>query len=143
MSGIGFQSTHPYRVRLHALPRIARSHLFQSTHPYRVRRAIGWTWVRIGRFNPRTHIGCDSLLTLQLAAQRSFQSTHPYRVRLNNMERKMIIKSFNPRTHIGCDGILIYYIYVEIGFNPRTHIGCDVSDDKHRCCRSVSIHAPI
>ena len=32
---------------------------FQSTHPRRVRPAQAAEWVGLGRFNPRTHAGCD------------------------------------------------------------------------------------
>ena len=54
-----FQSTHPRRVRprrsLFAKPWVR----FQSTHPRRVRRNRSTAVLRLLRFNPRTHVGCD------------------------------------------------------------------------------------
>ncbi len=99
-----FQSTHPRGVRLAKSTARPTRKKFQSTHPRGVRLFIDQakndyngvsihapTWgatVQIlhrfytcHRFNPRTHVGCDSVLFI--SPQRYW--------------------SFNPRTHVGCD----------------------------------------
>ena len=55
------------------------------------------------RFNPRTHVGCDTSIDVAIGDIDSFQSTHPRRVRRVNTIIKSILTSFNPRTHVGCD----------------------------------------
>ena len=86
--GERFQSTHPHGVRLLINLTAATQYKFQSTHPHGVRRGRIRvpTWGITG-FNPRTHTGCDFILTLM----------------------SCIINGFNPRTHTGCDNM--------IGFN--------------------------
>ena len=54
-----FQSTHPRRVRLFAYVSTHCLHVFQSTHPRRVRPCCWMDAILRGRFNPRTHAGCD------------------------------------------------------------------------------------
>ena len=55
------------------------------------------------RFNPRTHIGCDERYSGLPARCSQFQSTHPHRVRLSFKVLFVHTLRFNPRTHIGCD----------------------------------------
>ena len=159
-----FQSTHPRGVRhlYRLVPRGER--VFQSTHPRGVRLPIQRT-PRAGRyFNPRTHVGCDSLqpvgaewtkisihaptwgatdsyfqanYTLQL-----FQSTHPRGVRRFAVWTIFPAANFNPRTHVGCDDDSLRSLRSFIHFNPRTHVGCDTSSTPIGQSITISIHAP-
>ena len=55
---------------------------FQSTHPHGVRLPqLDLAHVGIDSFNPRTHMGCDSLVK----------------------KITSLFFGFNPRTHMGCD----------------------------------------
>ena len=73
-------------------------------------------------FNPRTHTGCDDLVTVIAKHAKEFQSTHPHGVRLLSIGLiSGRSKCFNPRTHTGCDMVL-----------RRSQL----------IFRSVSIHAP-
>ena len=56
---------------------------FQSTHPRGVRpMSASLTGRADNDFNPRTHVGCDSILGYEITG----------------------VSDFNPRTHVGCDG---------------------------------------
>ena len=82
LAWIGFQSTHPWRVRLKSDALAFKKYRFQSTHPWRVRRAKRLYRRRLNRdFNPRTREGCDNFWLSLATGQRQFQSTHPWRVR--------------------------------------------------------------
>ena len=76
-------------------------------------------------FNPRTHVGCDALVTIRHAKSKLFQSTHPCGVRLNLAVIIFRTWYFNPRTHVGCDKMLMTSLVPKFYFNPRTHVGCD------------------
>ena len=54
-------------------------------------------------FNPRTHVGCDTLRVRFLSSS----------------------DGFNPRTHVGCDLPAVFAVFAVPCFNPRTHVGCD------------------
>ena len=54
-----FQSTHPHGVRLAESCVCHHQQGFQSTHPHGVRPARRIDARGKGRFNPRTHTGCD------------------------------------------------------------------------------------
>ena len=87
---IKFQSTHPRRVR-RPTTRIHRTtSTFQSTHPRRVRLLFSTSPNLMYCFNPRTHVGCDTIYE-----KGTFTKT-----------------SFNPRTHVGCDKVFISYLSV-------------------------------
>ena len=58
--------------------------MFQSTHPRGVRPTTTQSWCLPSSFNPRTHEGCDIVLTI----------------------RTLRLFCFNPRTHEGCDAVL-------------------------------------
>ena len=78
---------------------------FQSTHPRGVRLGIMLRKIwRHGHFNPRTHVGCDSITLFCL----------------------LLAQNFNPRTHVGCDGGQTPQTPSRGNFNPRTHVGCDI-----------------
>ena len=56
-----FQSTHPRGVRLVGAVCSCTPFKFQSTHPRGVRRDSARQLLFTLRFNPRTHVGCDSI----------------------------------------------------------------------------------
>ena len=56
---------------------------FQSTHPRRVRPSSSINTEVFSCFNPRTHAGCDSVTDITQTDFTMFQSTHPRRVRLS------------------------------------------------------------
>ena len=151
-----FQSTHPRRVRRRVRPCRVHHISFQSTHPRRVRPA--WRSPRAcrpGRFNPRTHAGCDyrirrvQVVTLEVSIHAPTQGATcavgaALRVRC----------CFNPRTHAGCDRggagayradgrvsihaptqgatrAAISWPCSALSFNPRTHAGCDLREGRH------------
>ena len=94
---------------------------FQSTHPHGVRPdKTKAKLIEFGRFNPRTHMGCDCLPSTSSNGVR-FQSTHPHGVRHHKH--------------------LLHHSYHE-SFNPRTHMGCDEGSTLCTIGTSVSIHAP-
>ena len=115
---------------------------FQSTHPRGVRPIASLKTARMFRFNPRTHVGCDTFRSVT--------------------ESKVI--GFNPRTHVGCDGhwiqviaeclkfqsthprgvrpAMVALVILFCSFNPRTHVGCDLLHGKSLDIACVSIHAP-
>jgi len=55
-------------------------------------------------FNPRTRVGCDDAGRFELPYLHGFQSTHPRGVRPCCKESPhRLPSSFNPRTRVGCD----------------------------------------
>ena len=76
-----FQSTHPLGVRLKRCRQLTPFCLFQSTHPLGVRRRVEFSMNSEGRFNPRTHSGCDLSALPAFSGPQTFQSTHPLGVR--------------------------------------------------------------
>ena len=56
-----FQSTHPHGVRRPSMADKSTQGMFQSTHPHGVRQTRSEELVGMGCFNPRTHMGCDSI----------------------------------------------------------------------------------
>ena len=99
-----FQSTHPHGVRHVVVISVEAANKFQSTHPHGVRHCKGGANNGYGRFNPRTHTGCDQI----------------YR-----RCSKIGNRCFNPRTHTGCDSESRAFPPSPRCFNPRTHTGCD------------------
>ena len=124
---------------------------FQSTHPRRVRpaRRVG----RIAANRVSIHAptqGATPPSGRSSGSGMSFQSTHPRRVRRYGAEIASLkadvsihaptqgatrvvqspffaSPSFNPRTHAGCDVTRRGGLGDSHGFNPRTHAGCDVT----------------
>ena len=117
-----FQSTHPYRVRLPFPPSVSALLSFNPrTHTgcdFLVSEIIPNT----SCFNPRTHTGCDEINQCAKRSVCKFQSTHPYRVRHKVPKRKPKVIKFQS-TH---------------PYRVRRNKGTDA---KHS--RFVSIHAPI
>ena len=58
-----FQSTHPRGVRLKSCSVTIASEIFQSTHPRGVRPHPQTGATLLQNFNPRTHVGCDRMLS--------------------------------------------------------------------------------
>ena len=94
---------------------------------------MGCDWIqlrqcnRTPRFNPRTHMGCDSIRTRRAGLNTWFQSTHPHGMRHLLPEEIRGLYRFNPRTHMGCDPGSGQLLSVRRCFNPRTHMGCDAA----------------
>ena len=82
-------------------------------------------------FNPRTHVGCDDMVLMYSNYALMFQSTHPRRVRHLCAKYKDILICFNPRTHVGCDLGVPRGLLWRGGFNPRTHVGCDLMNPQN------------
>ena len=129
---------------------------FQSTHPRRVRpaRRVG----RIAANRVSIHAptqGATPPSGRSSGSGMSFQSTHPRRVRRYGAEIASLkadvsihaptqgatrvvqspffaSPSFNPRTHAGCDVARRGGLGDSHGFNPRTHAGCDVTIKTHQ-----------
>ena len=59
-------------------------------------------------FNPRTHVGCDEVRVCKVFYLEQFQSTHPRGVRRLKISDLRSVYDFNPRTHVGCDDIVHY-----------------------------------
>ena len=138
---------------------------FQSTHPRRVRPL--WndlSLFRFGRFNPRTHVGCDFVLVCAPAANSKFQSTHPRRVRLTKEVDIATVGRFQSthprRVRLAVTQEVVLQVVFQsthprrvrlatpmdmglmLSFNPRTHVGCDFLVLPLRSPKNVSIHAP-
>ena len=140
---------------------------FQSTHPHGVRQTLASTLITFCSFNPRTHMGSDTIILRFLRFHFMFQSTHPHGVRPNRscasytrhvfqsthphgvrpiiaVMVSICLTSFNPRTHMGCDSALGRCSGVVASFNPRTHMGCDLlllfSFLSHRVFQSTHPH---
>ena len=120
-----FQSTHPYRVRLPFPPSVSALLSFNPrTHTgcdFLVSEIIPNT----SCFNPRTHTGCDEINQCAKRSVCKFQSTHPYRVRPEDIKRCIITLKFQS-THpyrVRRRDIIDFFLFV--CFNPRTHTGCD------------------
>ena len=99
-------------------------------------------------FNPRTHAGCDAMISQLMpyyggvsihaptrgATSESATAADSFEVSIHaptrgatNFDRMQARNdiSFNPRTHAGCDFRISDGISYRRRFNPRTHAGCD------------------
>ena len=142
-----FQSTHPHGVRPSCIMTSPSLSVFQSTHPHGVRRSIVTSVSLVRGFNPRTHTGCDGIVTTINDNLYEFQSTHPHGVRLgiNHFENIIYVVSIHAPTRGAT--IILYNVSSCLtfqsthphgvrpislkkswrikSFNPRTHTGCD------------------
>ena len=99
-------------------------------------------------FNPRTHVGCDSLPWRWAHQWSRFQSTHPRGVRRPHRRKGCRLRKFQS-THprgVRLGAFFVPYVAFDISihaptwgatnerifsrqskvnFNPRTHVGCD------------------
>ena len=77
-----FQSTHPHGMRLRTGDYDVVIVPFQSTHPHGMRHRSRGGRGCATSFNPRTHMGCDSINSSFHEPSTRFQSTHPHGMRL-------------------------------------------------------------
>ena len=78
-------------------------------------------------FNPRTHVGCDPELTPHHGGIYQFQSTHPRGVR--RILRPILARSTPISIHAPTWGATSHKSLSHKKspyFNPRTHVGCDL-----------------
>ena len=81
-----------------------------------------------GYFNPRTHVGCDFDVQIGDVAQNSISIHAPtWGATLIYVYPTSFLFNFNPRTHVGCDHHSRPKPRSRMYFNPRTHVGCDLS----------------
>ena len=98
----------------------AKKDWFQSTHPHGVRQYSQSSRCSVFCFNPRTRMGCDSLV--------------------NACSVIRLVSIHAPAwgaTRLGLSDITL-----ERGFNPRTRMGCDRKRLEDYTNHFVSIHAP-
>ena len=165
MPGVGFQSTHPYRVWLSFFDGIQRYIMFQSTHPYRVWLVVDAedgiviivsihtpiqgvtrggnlqdTELQFQSTHPyRVWLPC----TFSSTPSAVFQSTHPYRVWPLMVSFAWLLHPFQS-THPYRVWRLFHSSRTDQKcFNPHTHTGCDAYDDGDAVIFKVSIHTPI
>ena len=89
----------------------------------------------MGRFNPRTRVGCDGLTSEQIRAWFQFQSTHPRGVRLRpagDGPGRLHVSIHAPAW--GATSCPLCGTRPRHSFNPRTRVGCD------SCLSSVLVH---
>ncbi len=161
-----FQSTHPHGVRLNSLSVLDPSFLFQSTHPHGVRRLRRYCPSPVSpSFNPRTHTGCDLILSppypytdvsihaptrgatasgIAANATARFQSTHPHGVRhhVSLMKQKTSVSIHAP-TRGATRTCRIPLRHLALVFQSTHPHGVRrlMSSSYHRV-PAVSIHAP-
>ena len=129
-------------MRLTPRKTIYRERTFQSTHPRGVRQLLHGIVEGNDSFNPRTHEGCDRIITKINIRQTSFNPRTHEGCDLSEVPCPEGQGSFNPRTHEGCDFVLLLLLVQVICFNPRTHEGCDYLKSLAQKDKEVSIHAP-
>ena len=116
---------------------------FQSTHPHGVRRRRVAGNGRTRCFNPRTHTGCDSLLSCIGCGIIRFQSTHPHGVRLaaiSSITSILLFQSTHPHgVRQEGDNEQIFQYQVSIHAPTRGATKIKIKILLHA---SVSIHAP-
>ena len=105
---------------------VYNSSKFQSTHPCGVRRRIFHKVSQKQSFNPRTPVGCDVPLCVQISFVHQFQSTHPCGVRLPVQINIFLQDDVSIHAPLWGATISSYKSYTTLrGFNPRTPVGCD------------------
>ena len=142
IQAVVFQSTHPHGVRLSA-PLAVPLPLTVSIHaPTR-----GATWPRqcisrYGRFNPRTHTGCDDLFELFFFILAvSIHAPTRGATKTDKEIRMYCLVSIHAPTR-GATPLRCPFGTLTRCFNPRTHTGCDASPAYIADVYIVSIHAP-
>ena len=118
----------------------------------------------MSRFNPRSHMGSDQDIKLNLLHKRvsihaptwgataaktcSFEETAvsihapTWGATAWRCPRSMLVPSFNPRSHMGSDICTRIQSYHNTRFNPRSHMGSDLRHHAKKVRQNVSIHAP-
>ena len=149
-AGDQFQSTHPRGVRRSNSEDTASWTIFQSTHPRGVRLRRPPPLLYAEHFNPRTHVGCDAMMTTaqgvdsyfnprthvgcdikiepEAAAIIQFQSTHPRGVRLDPKRGVCVLGYISIHAPTwGATSFAFQALSLSDYFNPRTHVGCDAA----------------
>ena len=143
-----------------------KDHRFQSTHPRGVRRVVclsdteqqsvsihAPTWGatlycyraiwRIIRFNPRTHVGCDTgdyAATFVHCKVSIHAPTWGATPATANYQPIRFVSIHAPTWGATRYGLIC--LGISNSFNPRTHVGCDLYHPPGRQSLVVSIHAP-
>ena len=117
---------------------------FQSTHPWRVRQKFQKLIEFLDYFNPRTREGCDLLDTGILTKEELFQSTHPWRVRRArryNLAHGLPISIHAPVTGATtwlCNSLSRWKISIHAPVKGATISICHFDERGE-----ISIHAPV
>ena len=146
----GFQSTHPYGVRLEAAGYNYNQVQAISIHApvWGATGTVEYAVPSHQDFNPRTRMGCDGFEGSRVSHVDSFQSTHPYGVR--RCECKSKVAKIPISIHAPVWGATLVRLHkfgdLDISihapvwgatcastkpakklyyFNPRTRMGCD------------------
>ena len=80
---------------------------------------------RVLCFNPRTHMGCDTIKQQQYYILDWFQSTHPHGVRHILTAAGGDLLLFQSTHPHGVRPLRMILSADVLSFNPRTHMGCD------------------
>ena len=123
---VEFQSTHPRRVR----QRKRRNHACERTVSIHAptqgaTSAQAAEWVGLGRFNPRTHAGCDPRRAPVRSAGHAVSIHAPTQGATPTVD--LAHGHIPVSIHAPTQGATIVHHALEPwwGFNPRTHAGCD------------------
>ena len=146
-SSLRFQSTHPQRVRLCAVPEKGYADMFQSTHPQRVRRFCWFGVLLLFEFQSTHPQRVRRVAIRDINQVGRFQSTHPQRVRLDitfcycfrfvsihaptkgaTLRQGTNVPTPIVSIHAPTKGATLLFPLLKkdlLCFNPRTHKGCD------------------
>ena len=111
-SAYKFQSTHPHGVRLLIPTSAVNSGTFQSTHPHGVRRRAD-RLLSAGEyhFNPRTRMGCDTLICPPTPPLFGISIHAPaWGATWWRSAARRCAQHFNPRTRMGCDSFISIFL---------------------------------
>ena len=115
-----FQSTHPHGVRRAMRMQFANQMQFQSTHPHGVRLTTKSPAPKSQCFNPRTHMGCDTMA---------------------RTERRVRMVSIHAPTWGATKFLCLFSLIVCVSIHAPTW-GATVMSNDLITLRYVSIHAP-
>ena len=159
-----FQSTRPCGARLSRVVFMDDVNVFQSTRPCGARPSMAMTALSSVCFNPRAHVGRDSIDNCKKSKQRSFNPrAHVGRdFNLFLMCAVVVVSIHAPMwgatelydrdtnqllvsIHAPMWGATERQVRVRAGqcFNPRAHVGRDNHGQSESLCFRVSIHAPM
>ena len=116
---------------------------FQSTHPRGVRPLAIRQEANAINFNPRTHVGCDTLYPVMVDTLLPFQSTHPRGVRPGDMSAAGLARLFQSTHPRGVRpvGNRSFVMIFDISIHAPTW-GATSDHDSDGSDDSISIHAP-
>ena len=123
----------------------AKTAKFQSTHPHGVRQHfLRQQQSKCLSFNPRTHTGCDMVISSVRGQQIEFQSTHPHGVRPQMRQRAVFANAVFQSTHphgVRLAKAAVLSGAVRVSIHAPTRGATRLLADKDNTL-SVSIHAP-